>query len=120
MALSRRAARESLMAPLLRPRPRRVKQPAVGASVIMLATADRPRVEWRTNWGIVMAQRSGIFSWGVVCCVATVLAAAPVAGALAASPQQHAATSAATALRHSEELPPVLGPLTTSEKQGYG
>lgn len=40
--------------------------------------------------------------------------------AKAATPQQHAASNAAMASRHADEPPEVLGPVSTSEKQGYG
>ena len=54
--------------------------------------------------------------------LATISASVTTAGAQAASPQMHATGNAANAVRHTEEeAPPLeLGPLSTSEKQGYG
>lgn len=44
----------------------------------------------------------------------------PLGTAQAATPQQHAVTNAATASRHADEAREPLGPVSTSEKQGYG
>ena len=56
----------------------------------------------------------------IACALVAVAIVMPPGTAYAATPQQHAVTNAATASRHADEAREPLGPISTSEKQGYG